>query len=95
MTIEGHEEGLRGTVITQQCEVQDSNSGKWTAFSHNILYLKTFPTVPVDPLPTERFPEYVRDMLYGEENRLKPFFSVSVILYINSAETRKTWHSSY
>ena len=32
MTIGSHEEGLRGTVITQQCEVHDSNSGKWTVF---------------------------------------------------------------
>ena len=28
----------------------------------------------IDPIPTERFPEYVRDMLYGEENKLKAEF---------------------
>ena len=31
----------------------------------------------IDPIPTQRFPEYVRDMLYGgEENKLKVEFSV-------------------
>ncbi|CAI8037624.1 Phosphatidylinositol phosphatase PTPRQ [Geodia barretti] len=29
----------------------------------------------IDPIPTERFPEYVRDMLYGEEHKLKAEFS--------------------
>ena len=30
-----------------------------------------------DPIPTQRFPEYVRDMLYGgEESKLKVEFSV-------------------
>ncbi|CAI8016763.1 Receptor-type tyrosine-protein phosphatase kappa [Geodia barretti] len=29
----------------------------------------------IDPIPTERFPEYVRDMLYGEEHKLKEEFS--------------------
>ena len=45
-----------------------------------ILYLLifTFPVPVIDPVPTERFPEYVRDMLYGEENKLKTEFSVSV-----------------
>ena len=35
-----------------------------------------FPVPVIDPLPTERFPEYVRDMLYGEENKLKTEFLV-------------------
>ena len=38
----------------------------------------TATSVPaIDPIPTERFPEYVRDMLYGEENKLKEEYSVS------------------
>ena len=35
-----------------------------------------FPVPVIDPIPTERFPEYVRDMLYGEENKLKVEFLV-------------------
>ena len=31
----------------------------------------SLPVPAIDPIPTERFPEYVRDMLYGEENKLK------------------------
>ena len=38
--------------------------------------LFTFPVADIDPMPTERFPEYVRDMLYGEEHKLKAEFSV-------------------
>ena len=34
------------------------------------------PSPVIDPIPTERFPEYVRDMLYGEENKLKAEFLV-------------------
>ena len=36
----------------------------------------SLPVPAIDPIPTERFPEYVRDMLYGEENKLKAEFSV-------------------
>ena len=38
--------------------------------------LPPFPAPVIDPIPTERFPEYVRDMLYGEENKLKAEFLV-------------------
>ena len=42
-----------------------------------IHFIFIFLPVPViDPIPTERFPEYVRDMLYGEENKLKAEFLV-------------------
>ena len=41
-----------------------------------ILSIFTFPVPVIDPVPTERFPEYVMDMLYGEENKLKTEFSV-------------------
>ena len=35
------------------------------------------PAPLIDPIPTQRFPEYVRDMLYGgEESKLKVEFSV-------------------
>ena len=44
---------------------------------HTTLSLSSLSPVPViDPIPTERFPEYVRDMLYGEENKLKAEFLV-------------------
>ena len=92
--IENHEERLRGTVTTQQCEVHCSNNGKWTIFLTTYCIPRHFPVQVIDPLPTERFPEYVRDMLYGEENKLKAEFSVSVMLCINSAKTRQTLHSS-
>ena len=36
----------------------------------------SLPVPAIDPVPTERFPEYVRDMLYGEENKLKAEFLV-------------------
>ena len=49
--------------------------GKCAFFTHNSPVF-TFPVPAIDPLPTERFPEYVRDMLYGEENKLKAEFSV-------------------
>ena len=41
-----------------------------------IQHLFPFPVPVIDPIPTERFPEYVRDMLYGEENKLKAEFLV-------------------
>ena len=40
------------------------------------LSIFTFPVPVIGPVPTERFPEYVRDMLYGEENKLKTEFLV-------------------
>ena len=49
--------------------------GKCALFTHNSPVF-TFPVPAIDPIPTERFPEYVRDMLYGEENKLKAEFSV-------------------
>ena len=49
--------------------------GKCALFTHNSPVF-TFPVPAIDPLPTDRFPEYVRDMLYGEENKLKAEFSV-------------------
>ena len=44
-----------------------------TKFCH---CLPSLPVPVIDPIPTERFPEYVRDMLYGEENKLKAEFLV-------------------
>ena len=43
---------------------------------HTTLSVFPFPVPVIDPIPTERFPEYVRDMLYGEENKLKAEFLV-------------------
>ena len=45
-------------------------------FAYYILTVFPFPVPVIDPIPTERFPEYVRDMLYGEENKLKAEFLV-------------------
>ena len=44
-----------------------------TKFCH---CLPSLPVPVIDPIPTERFPEYVRDMLYGEENKLEAEFLV-------------------
>ena len=38
--------------------------------------LPSLPVPVIDPIPTERFPEYVRDMLNGEENKLEAEFLV-------------------
>ena len=45
------------------------------------LSIFTFPVPVIDPVSTERFPEYVRDMLYGEENKLKTEFLVRAPLW--------------
>ena len=57
---------------------QDPTSiGKyWHIYFTSIQHLFLFPVPVIDPIPTERFPEYVRDMLYGEENKLKAEFLV-------------------
>ena len=43
----------------------------------NTQTLFPFPAPLIDPIPTQRLPEYVRDILYGgEESKLKVEFSV-------------------
>ena len=63
-------------------------------FSLHTCIQRHFPVPVIDPIPTERFPEYVRDMLYGEENKLKMEFSVSILLCVNIIKTKLTLHSS-
>ena len=56
---------------------QDPTSiGKCLDIYCTAIHLFPFPVPVIDPIPTERFPEYVRDMLYGEENKLKAEFLV-------------------
>ena len=71
-----------GTIQQQEEEndnyFQDPTSiGKyWYTYCTAIQHLFPLPVPGIDPIPTERFPEYVRDMLYGEENKLKAEFLV-------------------
>ena len=71
-----------GTTQQQEQENDDyfqdpASIGKyWYTYCTAIQHLFPFPVPVIDPIPTERFPEYVRDMLYGEENKLKAEFLV-------------------